>query len=190
MIAPYTLSCVMIVQLWDFPTKGLGEPRVLKVFDHRLTTGFQENYRVGPWSEEIEQQYHQSIQSGRADEYMAHLNSTSDNGGNYNDPENVAEEVFLHYQMQNLYNKEVEVYRILGSAGVYYLDSARLSFASRSYQQVYRQSMYSHAVYQRFFPTRFFKASPKKHLAVCLRKRHRNHIHPHSFRDPKQRREN
>lgn len=103
----------MIVQLWDFPTKGLGEPRVLKVFDHRFTTSFRENYRVRPWSEEIVQQYHQSIQSGRADEYMAHLNSTSDNGGNYNNPESVAEEVFLHYQMQNLYNKEVEVYRIL-----------------------------------------------------------------------------
>lgn len=44
---------------------------------------------------------------------MAHLNSTSDK--ECDDPENAAEGIVsLHYQMQDIYNKEVEVYRILG----------------------------------------------------------------------------
>lgn len=46
---PFTLSCVMVVQLDEFPGPGLlGTLMVLEIFDRRLATHLGEEYDIGP----------------------------------------------------------------------------------------------------------------------------------------------
>ena len=65
---PFTLSCVMVVRL--FQKEGLGNPTVLKLFDRRFASQLREEAEVEPWTMESEAQYHRFIQNGSAAEFI------------------------------------------------------------------------------------------------------------------------
>ena len=68
---PFTLSCVMVVRL--FQKERLGEPTVLKLFDRRFASQLREEAEAEPWTMGFEARYHRFIQNGSAADFITTL---------------------------------------------------------------------------------------------------------------------
>lgn len=101
----------MLVRIQDYPE--LSTPIVLKVYDRRFATQLRSDERTPPWSLDIEHQFHQFIQDGKAERLIAKLKS-----GKYNKLNDVRKDVahcetYLHYFSRKTFEIEVRVYRHL-----------------------------------------------------------------------------
>lgn len=106
---PFTLSCVMVVRL--FQKEGLGKPTVLKLFDRRFASRLREEAEAEPWTMGPETQYHRFIQNGGAAEFITSLEEDSMSEDEEGDA--AKKEAYLHHEMQGLYKTEQEVYSTL-----------------------------------------------------------------------------
>lgn len=106
---PFTLSCVMVVRL--FQKEGLGKPTVLKLFDRRFASQLREEAEAEPWTMESEAQYHRFIQNGGAAEFITSLEEDSMSEDEEGDV--AKNEAYLHHEIQRLYKTEREVYSTL-----------------------------------------------------------------------------
>jgi hypothetical protein len=110
--APFTLSCVVVVEM-DCPFFKLKGNIVLKLFDRRFATQLREDENVQPWTMKIERDYHQFVLDGGASSFITELNNSSDiseQEGTWNTSQ---DEAYLHDHLFDLYETEIEVYNIL-----------------------------------------------------------------------------
>lgn len=124
---PFTLACVMVVQL-NSPALGLSGNMVLKLFDRHFASQAKENKKADSWTLDIEQQYHRFILDGGESDSSGENGDEEDgedDGDEEEDDEQEEEEeeqkqwtarcneADLHNLMQRLYHIEVEVYQTL-----------------------------------------------------------------------------
>lgn len=116
----------MVVQL-SHPDLASQGDMVLKIFDRRFAPQDRKDYKCGPWTPNIEEEYHQFAIDGSASRFIAELNSEDeitsqedeDEDGDDDEEEEADEwnnsqtEAFLHNHMSVYYNCEVEVYNTL-----------------------------------------------------------------------------
>lgn len=108
---PFTLSCVMVVQISE-GYEDLPGPVVLKVYDRRFSTQFRCNERLPPWSIEMEEQYRQIIKNGEIKQLFDMFDS-----GDYSkdDVRKSAAycEAYLQYHLEGMFEDEVHAYLLL-----------------------------------------------------------------------------
>ncbi|ODM18947.1 hypothetical protein SI65_05564 [Aspergillus cristatus] len=110
---PFTLSCVMLVSL-EPPVLGLDDQMVLKLFDRRFVVEFREMWGIDSWTPDIEQQFQQFVMDNSGSEFITRLKAddklVDKEGDSWN---NLQDEAWVHYRMQDFYNRETEVYHTM-----------------------------------------------------------------------------
>ncbi|ODM17924.1 hypothetical protein SI65_06712 [Aspergillus cristatus] len=113
------MACVMVL-LMDSPALGLTGHVVLKLFDQRFASDARLWEKAGPWTLDIEEQYHQFIRDGGASEFLSQFKSDDNAIVEEEETDEVErefavpqKEASLHDYMQSLYRREVEVYNAL-----------------------------------------------------------------------------
>ncbi|KAJ5100271.1 hypothetical protein N7456_006323 [Penicillium angulare] len=113
---PFTLSCVMVVRI-DCPALDLdgNDDIVLKVFDRRFAKQARDNYKMQPWSLELEKDYNHFISCEGGLEFANALPSgTEEPPRTQDDLWNPShEEAYLQFYLLGLYEAEKEAYQTL-----------------------------------------------------------------------------
>ncbi|KAJ6035967.1 hypothetical protein N7540_000246 [Penicillium herquei] len=109
---PFTLSSVMMVRI-SCPDLALNGDMVLKVFDRRFAIQLRKDEKIQPWTADVEKDYHHFVHDGRAEEFIAALNSDGDIARPEEPWNKLQEEAYLHDHLLDLYKTEVKVYNLL-----------------------------------------------------------------------------
>ena len=111
-IRPFTLSCVMVVQLCTQEPDLQGRNTILKMFDRRFAAGHRETLGIQPWTPRVEAQYQEFIRRGDASKLRQKLQADRDLWDREGDTWDVAQnEAFFDKETRLLYETEKEVYR-------------------------------------------------------------------------------
>lgn len=104
---PFTLSCVVLIQMTCSTLKLEGN-MVLKLYDRRFAAQLREDEKIRPWTQDREMEYHRFILGGRATKFISQLNNGETPGCSTWSA--AMEETYLHDQMSDYYNAEVQAY--------------------------------------------------------------------------------
>lgn len=108
-----TFSYTMVVDILDESLQK-GTKAFLKLADRRFATGIRENFRINPWSKEIEEAYHESIENGSIYPFLhdAHTikNFYWDTGDDWDAAQ---DEAYVADQLVENHETEVAVYHAL-----------------------------------------------------------------------------
>ena len=118
---PWTLSCGMVVEVVDYPQDGpsrdlwaVGQKFFLKIFDRRFAHQHRHDNGVGPWSQQMEDDYMASVLSGKTDQFLHRLR-TEENFQEETEEEwdNAENEASLNSQLVGLFSAETKTYERL-----------------------------------------------------------------------------
>ena len=98
--------------LVDSPQHGLTGLLVLKLYDRRFASQLRSDNKAPPWSDEVEQQFREFVESGQAKRFIDRLNSNEDlEESDPADPLYFAKnEAYLFNYCLDSYETETEVY--------------------------------------------------------------------------------
>ena len=112
---PFTLSCVVIIQLDHPPFKGRF---LLKLYDRRFATQLRRDEKASPWCPQIESKYLEFVRDGRASEFFDLCTAkyredeywADDQRETWNEAQH---EAYLQYLCRRTYDMEKDAYKKL-----------------------------------------------------------------------------
>jgi hypothetical protein len=111
-IRPWTLSCATVVeQISDSPAETEGNVQFLKMFDRRGAEQHRKDHKVEAWSDNIENEFVKSLQTGEVEKFLEKLRNESDSEEDSDEDWDTAEvEAYLGSQLQKCFEAEIATY--------------------------------------------------------------------------------